>query len=447
MHPLFQDLLFPCVTGSLDLSSKPVLKIFVCSNIRQTCTWINQKVDELTKEAFLNIYPGLGEVSIRFICKWILGKPAINKLEEYPLQDFSLELMMEKISSLTPLYCACTYKHANLLITKNPEFSFIDLKNWPQTAQPYPVFTDTVQPIFYNDKLMMIYKTENEHELRCYTIGPELTISEQFRKPIAPIKSMQRLDDYVVFQSEYEVIAISLDDYTAHKPEGLQGAKFVKSLVGELLFYKKEMRTFYRLYVENMQLKVSKCPVAANSTAFGFYNWHHVFHKQSEATIFYFDASFSYCRLGAISSNTPAIIFTDSLQTASGKLIAFKDKVLFCSLDQEEHLKIESIDLKNGIIEMTPIAIKGGEDHFFVTITSVVNQLDKLFIIACSNESHSPVYHHLVIIDMTTQNVESITVIGTSFGQETRLIIPAPGKVHVTFPKYDTLEIFNVDYT
>lgn len=109
MHPLFQnDLLYACVTGTQVRFDKRGLKNFMCSKIKLTCKELNQKVDQCTREIFLNImhaYSGLENVSNHFIYKWVMGKPVHAKLckvqENYTLDNFSLEMMLEKTKTPT----------------------------------------------------------------------------------------------------------------------------------------------------------------------------------------------------------------------------------------------------------------------------------------------------------------------------------------------------------
>ncbi len=133
-----QELLYPCVAGTLDLTNKAALRIFLCSGVQLTCKALHAKAEECARLVFLNIYPALDSASRTFRCNWIVGRPEVSYfleiVEKMPLEEV-LEIAKNTIFTLN--YCSLLHSDFLSYVDSNQTLSFIDLKD-------SPIFSSTI---------------------------------------------------------------------------------------------------------------------------------------------------------------------------------------------------------------------------------------------------------------------------------------------------------------
>ncbi len=440
LNHLPKELLYPCVTGSPDLSNKAALKIFLLSGIQLTCLSLSKLVEESALQVFMNIYPALGTVSRQFRCNWILGRPKISdpfkpdRLEALSLNDLFKKM---KTAALQPIHFRSKLRPADLLTYINFEqkISFIDLKN-------SPTFTKNLQPLFYEDNTM-------------FFMNDEIHFND-FIHSLPTTQSMQLLEDQLILETNGDLVIFSIEQLkTSNKPLGylpneLQGAKFLKSINGELLLYKYDQtHHFYKLYKQDTEIRLLECPITyPDSLRNPIHQWQHVFHKEANCTVFLFYTLFRY-QLGFTlnKSGLQKVMLSSEIDIRSSKLVEFQNAALLCYLDYYSHLQLERIDIQNDIIKQVPLVLNWKKNWKFTYILDTHVHLDRLFIIGTTCSNREGTCHHLIIIDMATLSVESITKLMAAKELETSLISSDLGKVHVLLPNQNTVNIFNIDYT
>ncbi len=267
---------------------------------------------------------------------------------------------------------------------------------------------------------------------------------------------MQLLDDLIVVATTDNLSILTWKQLKTtgkllgYYPDDLQGARFLKSFNGELLFYKYDgTQHFYRLYKEDKKTKILECAVIGSDLpGEKLICWHHAFHAKANCTIFMFcDKHRARYSLGLMShqSKPMPFVLSDIMPDEFEQLVSFQDSVLLCHIDNKKHLKLQRIDIQDAQITLVPLDLKRRLEREFTGITNTFVHLDKLFIIGCV-QGYEENDYYLIIVDMTTIAIESTTKIDPeSFGAS--IISSSLGKIHIAKQVKNTIKVFNIDYT
>lgn len=114
-------------------------------------------------------------------------------------------------------------------------------------------------------------------------------------------------------------------------------------------------------------------------------------------------------------------------------------------------MQIQRVDVVKGRIVIKTLDVKGAKDIQFNKLVNAFTYLDKLFILGLFDmkkrllEEESQYY--LVIIEMSTLEVETTYPLGNSCIQYANMISSGLGKMHITIPRIISPCILKVDYT
>lgn len=487
------ELLFSCITGYSNPASKSALKIFILSNVKLTCKDLYVKVNQCWQgclHALLEDWkdcPDIKNHSIaqmenpsRFLLNWIEGKPKISRqtVQDLFLNDLSFNINEADIPDIRriPTSWITQPGRLNLAAVNAGSTSFIDMQqrqciklNYQGDA--FPFLLKNNPPIFHGNDVFLVFNNppQASQEVRFYSLqDQELLLEKTFRLPSGRIHSMYLLDDYLIFMLADKIAAISIADLkNSNTPDFLctdtiRGLSCLKAFQGEILICSADQNEeicFQMLFIEYNQLKFSDCPLVGEKifkTRF-YPKFRHLFHPRSEYSVFLFQEGTDRYRLGAISPDelTPSEpqLFHIRPQEINGTamIIGFKDTLLLCSKNQNNHLEIQIIDVNQGLITLIPLEIKGAEKIHVHKITSLHTHLDKLFIIGYFDLD--PGYdlfnaqYYLTIIDMTTLVIESSLSIGYEMQQKVIHFSSNLGKLHFIIPEDKNPSILKVDYT
>lgn len=468
------ETLFHCLHGTQEPTVSSICNFgYNCRNLRETCKDLQPIVDKAWKDFVENYWELKDLPSIRSVINWINNKPKFTNptLQEILKTDFGIEIEPDILTRRIPPGSIPYYWPAEELLVYIPrdsrlEASFFNCK----TKKLLPGDTanqivSRIQPIIHENNVFILAIKDQIPRLCHYTLEQE-SYSLKNTIPILPSDPsyMLLIHDHIVIHADLEpgrsrLLAISLNDLIHSctpsfiqseilcdsTPQKLNSALLIRSKKEEKFCFQtvqiedgkiewrdlptKGIAPFYETYFKNGCGFTSALHIKDKHEVFQFYNYTNI-------------PTFTF---GSISpTNELSLIQFKQKVEEDRQLIQFNDGLLSVySLDKK--IKVETVDIVEGVITFTPIPIRGLEkEHFFFSKSYC--HLDKLFLIGSRNIStlYKPM-PYLLIVNLRSMFLTTLHPIPSIQSQALKIIETTPGRLLIFDTIYNT--ILKIDYT
>lgn len=447
--------------------------------LKRTCKELNARIEKICLEVLFEEWrtsPTLANISkeqfvtklkppFRFVMNWIEGKPAISEtsLLETLGDGFSLKIRDAEKSRIleiskepciqVPAFWTSQPGQDIVAFTRasaHGDATFFNIKTGKYIGEILGelddrlIFTEKIQPIFYEDHIIILFQTPLRDDLAFYEIEEsKITFKTKTQLPPCPIRSMRLYNDLLIFEYGYRffnhISLASIEDLRSARanpyitPNLSWPSSLILKVLGDkvMLFWKDNNGlTCQTMRLKEGELEFSKRQMDGNrigglsfrefSPGF-YYQDHHAFFLSADMGREY--------TISAISTEDHALfspVFA-LLQNDIAKLVQFKDFVILCSGNRGAALQLQTLEIVNGQIKTTPLAILGIQDYKFNRLDSVHAHLDKLFLMGVHENDN-----YLVIVNMETKKVESKHLLKLSCSP--KMIATALGRLYIFNP-------------